>query len=552
MNLTIYKSNQKFISLPLEKNLYRIGRAQHCDIQLPDPHISKDHVLLIHKDGTWWIEDQSKNGICDENRQTVSGRVKLKQDLRIELNRSYQIAIEDAPKENSRTVLVSRHPTQLYAFDLNEQIAVIGRAKIIYPDDGGTTARLEIGPTGISIGSHPSNDIRLSSPLVSRFHARIESKGQTYSLVDLESTNGTSLNGLKIQRADLPERCTIEIGTTKFEFQIQKEEVGIPTFTANRLLDMAGESNAMRSIFSMIEIVAPTEAPVLIQGETGTGKELVARGIHQLSRREIHPFIALNCAALPKDLIESELFGHERGAFTGAMSTQIGAFEAANHGTLFLDEIGELDVVAQAKLLRTLETQEIRKVGSQKSQKISVRIVAATHRNLHLDVQAGRFRQDLLFRLNVVPIKIPPLRERLGDLPLLAADLLKQLNLNFSISDATLRLLSGYSFPGNIRELRNLLQRATIEYELNPEANTTGRAKQKVLQPLHFSFLANPTLTESLHEAQNQEKAEIYRILQEYQFNQSKAARALNMPLSTFNDRVRKYGIEKPRTLMRT
>jgi two-component system response regulator PilR (NtrC family) len=233
------------------------------------------------------------------------------------------------------------------------------------------------------------------------------------------------------------------------------------------------------------------------------------------------------------------------------MATQIGAFEAANHGTLFLDEIGELDLIAQAKLLRTLETQEIRKVGSQKSQRISVRIVAATHRNLHLDVQAGRFRQDLLFRLNVVPIKIPPLRDRLGDLPLLAADLLRHLNLQFSLSDGALKILSGYSFPGNIRELRNLLQRAAIEYELNPETAPKMRSQQKVLQASHFSFLSNPAINESLDENQNQEKTEIYRILQEYQFNQSKAARALNMPLSTFNDRVRKYGIEKPRTLMR-
>jgi transcriptional regulator with GAF, ATPase, and Fis domain len=298
----------------------------------------------------------------------------------------------------------------------------------------------------------------------------------------------------------------------------------------------------MQKIFSTIEIVANTDAPVFVTGETGTGKELVARAVHELSRRFHHPFIALNCAALPKDMIESELFGHEKGAFTGAVSERHGAFEAAHQGTLFLDEIGELSPDLQAKLLRVIESGEVKRLGSNKIIKVSVRIVTATHRNLVEDVVQGRFRQDLLYRLHVAPIHLPPLRERREDLEVLIPHLIKKLQVEAVLSNEAFRSLRYCDFGGNIRELKNVLQRAVIEYEVQGGKLQLG--KPRVLEIKHFQFIKGiPTCRGPRNEDEQSEYEQIIRLLDETNGNQSEAAKKMNMAMSTFNDRVRKYGL---------
>jgi formate hydrogenlyase transcriptional activator len=230
---------------------------------------------------------------------------------------------------------------------------------------------------------------------------------------------------------------------------------------------IVGESSAVRAMLRDIRKVAGVETTVLLMGETGTGKELVARAIHEASPRQGRPMVKMNCGAIPQGLVESELFGHERGAFTGALQRRIGRFEMANKGTLFMDEVGELPTDIQVKLLRVLQEQEFERVGSGHSQQVDVRLVAATNRDLESEVSGGRFRRDLFYRLNVFPVRIPPLRERVSDIPLLVKHFLAQLQRKLAkplqgITEDSMRRLQTYQWPGNIRELQNVLERACV------------------------------------------------------------------------------------------
>jgi two-component system nitrogen regulation response regulator NtrX len=258
---------------------------------------------------------------------------------------------------------------------------------------------------------------------------------------------------------------------------------------------MVGKSEAMAVVRQMIARVAPTDARVLITGESGTGKELVASAIHDKSPRREKPFVRVNCAAIPRDLVESEMFGHERGAFTGATQTRIGRFELAHHGTLFLDEVGDLGPDAQAKLLRAIEAKEIQRVGGNRVIRTDVRILAATNHDLQRAVRGGTFREDLYFRLNVIPLAIPPLRDRSEDVPELVAHFSEQFLQRTGQarprwrSDAV-QLLRDYPWPGNVRELANIIERLAI---LHPGAEMTGQQVEDVLIVEHDQLDAPPT-----------------------------------------------------------
>jgi DNA-binding NtrC family response regulator len=228
-----------------------------------------------------------------------------------------------------------------------------------------------------------------------------------------------------------------------------------------------GNSQEIRDVFGVVEKAATSESTVMIFGESGTGKELIARALHQNSKRERKPFIAVNCGAIPHELLESELFGYEKGAFTGASHTRIGRLELANEGTVFLDEIGDMPAMLQVKLLRVLAEQEIDRLGGSKPVKVDIRFITATHRNLEDEIKEGRFREDLYYRLNIIPIVIPPLRDRQSDIPLLVQHFLKKCNENQGqqakvISDETIQMLANYSWPGNIRELGNFIERMVV------------------------------------------------------------------------------------------
>ena len=240
-----------------------------------------------------------------------------------------------------------------------------------------------------------------------------------------------------------------------------------PRRSAQSPVEIVGESAALKSVMQEVSLVAPTDATVLILGETGTGKELIARAIHNQSNRSARPFIRVNCAAIPASLIASELFGHERGAFTGAVQRRLGRFEAANRGTIFLDEIGELPMETQITLLRVIQEREFERVGSSQPISVNVRIIAATNRDLQAAVSAGTFRQDMFYRLNVFPIRVPSLRDRLEDIPLLVEHLVERYAQKAGktirvIRMNTIEILQAYDWPGNIRELQNVVERAVI------------------------------------------------------------------------------------------
>jgi DNA-binding NtrC family response regulator len=329
----------------------------------------------------------------------------------------------------------------------------------------------------IRIGSMEDNDVVLPDDTVSRYHCRIIQDDTSYILVDNRSTNGTFINKVRVREGFLKPGCVIACGQSLLKFNAREEEVQIVPSRADHCGGLIGGNAKMREIYAIVEKIAPTATTVVIDGETGTGKEVVAQTIHNLSPRARGELVVFDCGAVPPNLIESELFGHEKGSFTGAMMTRSGLFEQADGGTLFLDELGELPIDLQPKLLRALEQREIRRVGASKAQKVDVRIIAATNRNLEDEVRAGRFRQDLFYRLSVVRLHLPSLRDRVDDIPLLLQHFLDTGSYNRrpngppkvrGVARDAMAALQNYPWPGNVRELVNVIERAVsfCEHEL--------------------------------------------------------------------------------------
>jgi len=308
--------------------------------------------------------------------------------------------------------------------------------------------------------------------------------------------------------------------------------------------EIIGQSNAIAHVFSRIEQVAPQDATVLLLGETGTGKGVVARAIHSSSARKDRPMITVNCTAMPSNLIESELFGREKGAFTGANARQIGRFELADHGTIFLDEIGEMPLELQSKLLRVIQDGEFERLGSPRSIKVNVRIIAASNRNLEEEIRAGRFREDLFYRLNVFPITIPPLRQRKEDIPLLVNHFVAKFNKKtgkkiVTVSQETLDALQEYHWPGNVRELESVIERAII--------TSQGTALQ-VLDRFDTFRKIGDVSGEEVKVLAELEQDHILQVLRKTAWRiegQNGAAVLLGLNPSTLRARMRKYGLHR-------
>ena len=332
-----------------------------------------------------------------------------------------------------------------------------------------------------------------------------------------------------------------------------EEEISLLREKARDKYKITGESEPIRQLKEQIRIVAPTNAWVLISGENGTGKELVAHTIHRLSKRNLKPVIEVNCAAIPEELIESELFGHEKGAFTGATTMKKGKFDLAHEGSLFLDEIGDMSLKAQSKTLRILQEQKFERVGGSRTIQVDVRVIAATNKDLEAEIEKGRFRNDLYYRLNVIPIRVPPLRERVEDLPALAGEFLTEISMNAnlepkSFSEEAMLLLKKYHWPGNVRELKNLVERLVI---MTPgkEIRASDIPPPFSHEPYLEKAVASSLQAANFREAkENFEKAFIARKLQEYKWNISQTADAIGIERSNLHKKIKAYNLDTYRS----
>jgi DNA-binding NtrC family response regulator len=329
-----------------------------------------------------------------------------------------------------------------------------------------------------AIGSHLYNDLVLDDQTISRFHCEVRLDAAGAHIRDLESLNGTVVDGLRVNDAWLKNGSLLRIGRTALQFQLAEQTVPLSLSERTEFGSLVGSSAAMRAAFALLEAAAATSSNVLIEGETGTGKEGAAEGLHLGGARRDKPLVVVDCGSIPSALLESELFGHEKGSFTGALGTRIGAFEEASGGTIFLDEIGELPLDVQPKLLRALERREIRRVGSNLYRPVDVRVISATHRDLRQAVNAGTFRPDLYFRLAVLRVTLPPLRGRTGDLPLLVERILHRLGAPPErtaplLLPEFLERVAQNSWPGNVRELRNYLERC-LAFDQPPAMEETA------------------------------------------------------------------------------
>ncbi|HXU01976.1 MAG TPA: sigma 54-interacting transcriptional regulator [Polyangia bacterium] len=333
--------------------------------------------------------------------------------------------------------------------------AVRSWPELAWTDEGGAHRCVLTGRT--TIGSAPGAQVRIADREVSRLHAELEPSDRGTWVRDLGSRNGTSVENLQVGAALVPDGARIRMGGTEVVLRYPAAASPVELWPGDRFGGLLGASTPMRELFAQMARVAQTDAPVLILGETGTGKELAARAIHDASARAAGPFVIVDCAALASSIIEGELFGHARGAFTGAIAARAGSFEAAHGGTIFLDEIGELPSALQPKLLRVLESRTIKRLGESEHRPIDVRLVAATHRDLRRMVNAAAFREDLYFRIAVLPLVLPPLRARKDDIPLLFQHFL---NRRQPVEPVSPRELAEMPWLGNVRELRNFVERA--------------------------------------------------------------------------------------------
>ncbi|MBK8012400.1 MAG: sigma 54-interacting transcriptional regulator [Deltaproteobacteria bacterium] len=418
--------------------------------------------------------------------------------------------------------------------------------------DAGTT----FGPLSLPAyaGSADANEILLRDPSVSRFHFSIKRGSQGPLIVDNESTNGTFLGKYRIRQAYLSDGAQIQAGETLLEFRVPGSAQWIETSDRTSFGCLLGQSPDIRALFAMLDRLAKVDATVLIEGETGTGKELVARALHSEGPRSSQPFVVVDCGASAPTLIESELFGHTKGAFTGAEVERKGAFELADGGTLFLDEVGELPIELQPKLLRALENGVVRPLGSSEERAVSVRVLAATHRNLRQMVNEGRFREDLYFRLAVCPVHVPPLRERSGDIAVLGRHFLARalraagevFETSPRLSPDTLDLLQGLELTGNVRELRNLVERAVILGEREA-------IRQGDLAPAIRAMAARDRRSDrppqSLHAAKRQfEREFLIRLLARYEGDVVAAATEAGVHVNSFHRLIRRHQLRKEKT----
>jgi len=408
------------------------------------------------------------------------------------------------------------------------------KLRLVVRAKGRELSRLEFTEGAVSVGSSKDNHLVIKDDTVSRKHAELSIRGGAPLVKDLDSRNGTRLAGSRIKEAFVPVGATLVLGEVELRIEDGTDE-GRAT-----LGPLTSIAPAMVKAIDALKKVAPTDATVLLEAETGSGKEVTARAIHLASPRKGAAFETVDCGSLPKELAASELFGHVKGAFTGADRTRPGAFERAHGGTLFLDEIGELPLELQPLLLRALENWQVRRVGDEHWRTVDVRVLAATNRDLDAEVKAGRFRADLLHRLSVVRVRIPPLRERLEDIPRLVQVILDGLGpkaRGFTLTPELLKQLSEHRWPGNVRELKNLIERAVALGELEAPGGEPGGGGAATAARLDYHQAREDALAGFEHDF-------VVHLLRTFDGNVSKAAREAGIDRVYLLKLIKKHDID--------
>jgi DNA-binding NtrC family response regulator len=538
-NLIFYKNGNVLFRHPITKEKLSIGRDPLSDIVLADREVSRLHCEIINTRGRLSVKDSSVNGTFLNNKKIKNEFLGAKDELKVG---NWMILLDKGKNGNQKnTVAVKSAVTKIIDIDKASAANSSGGIELkIKSPTGGKTYR-KSNWTKITFGTCESNDIVIDDDYISKRHCKIEFENNTLFLVDLGSTNGTFYEGERISKIAMPSRAEFRIGMTDVAAKRNGNSEKSKPAVVKRLGHMIGASDSMMEIFAIVRRVAPSDATAFITGESGTGKELVAMSIHDESGRKNKPFVAINCGAIPPNIIETELFGHEKGAFTGASQRHCGVFEQANGGTLFLDEIGEMPIDMQTRLLRVLETGSLRRIGGERDIKVDVRIVAATNQDAKQRVLEGKFREDLFFRLYIMPLHVPPLRERRADIQILARHFAKMFsaeNEGKSLNAKALELLNCHQWPGNVRELKNTIQRAVI----------MNRGGAITASDITLTQLANSDDVRSLP-LMSQEKEAVVEALRRSGGNQTGAAHLLGIARSTMANKIKKYEIDL--TLMR-
>jgi DNA-binding NtrC family response regulator len=425
--------------------------------------------------------------------------------------------------------------TFLVASANKRTLSMVGvRLLVLRGRDKGRALRLE--KEDACVGTADSCDLVLTDGTVSRNHLSLRVLPDGYLITDLDSTNGTRLAGCRIKAAYIEPGMTLDLGNTQIRLEELSGRVDLPLSGAERFGRLLGASSVMRRTFALLETVARENSTVLLVGETGTGKDLAAESIHELSPRAAGPFVVIDCGAIAAQLFESELFGHEKGSFTGATARRVGAMAEAHGGTLFLDEVAKLPLALQPKLLRALDRREVRPVGGSRPIAVDVRVIAASDRDLRVEVNKKRFREDLFYRLNVVRVRIPPLRERSDDIPLLVRHLLRQFTNDpgAEFPAEEMEALIKSPWPGNVRELRNYVE----QYVALMGRHTLGRDVADEEPQLYKE--ARARITDAF------ERRFLSALIQRTNGNLAAAARLAGMDRTYLMTLLRKHNIGRP------
>ncbi len=508
-----------------------IGRADQCDVALPGETISRVHCVVQGRRDEWEILDRSRHGLTVDDRP-VDGKATLQEGSVITFG-PYRVEVSLTSREARPTAPQEPEQTHEILLGNDKDGLRVERAALVVVAGEQPGQRLPLRHSRLSVGG-PGSHIALPDAGLAKDHAWLRiSRGR--AMVE-PGAGATFLDGERLRDVTpLYSDEEFRIGRTVLRVERDQEEE-LPL--ASRFGEMVAESRSMRQLFGTLRRMAGHHYTVLVVGESGTGKELIARGIHQHSPRAEGPFVALNCGAITDSLFESELFGHEKGAFTGADKRRNGAFLEADQGTLFLDEVGELPEAAQAKLLRTLETGEVRRVGSTEVSYPDVRVVAATNRDLARAVREGSFREDLFFRLAVLTVTVPPLRERAEDLGLLSRFLCRKLDPRCQLSPDAQELLARHSWPGNVRELRNVLTRAFVLG--GPQIGVQDLTFHKLTDDSHLSVVAESPVEVAFAAT---ERDFLRGLMARHADNRSAAARELGVARSTLHYKLKKHGL---------